>query len=242
MIHALSNQEPVSLRKRDPYVPRDLETIVLKAIAKEPARRYGSAEDMEEDLRRFLADRPIRARRASTRERVWRWCRRNRGWAATIATVLGLLVISALGGTILSVYLQRALSAARIADEEKTEKLREAHLQRARALRSSGRVGQRFEALKAIREAAKIRIATDLRDEAVAALVLPDVEIYREWEGLPEGTVLFTSDASFNRYARSNKQGELTACRLSGHGEEVIAVLPTLVTWAALPILWLTFC
>ena len=61
----------------DPRIPRDLETIVLKAIAKEPARRYPTAEELAEDLRRFLEDRPIRARRASSAERLLRWCRRN---------------------------------------------------------------------------------------------------------------------------------------------------------------------
>src|SRR5437763_997035 len=70
-------EEPPRPRKIDARIPRDLETIVLKAIAKEPTRRYATAGAMAEDLRRFLADRPIRARRVSSLEKVWRWCRRN---------------------------------------------------------------------------------------------------------------------------------------------------------------------
>jgi eukaryotic-like serine/threonine-protein kinase len=227
LIRAISHQEPAAPRKFDPHVPRDLETIVLKAITKEPAGRYAIAEDLREDLRRFLADRPIRARRASTWELARRWCRRNPGWAATIGTVLGLLIVISLGGTLLSWHLRQALTALQSADRAKTEKLWEAYVERARALRSSGRVGQRFEALKAIREAAKIKVTPELRDEAVAALVLPDVEIHSEWDGFPEGTQSYSYDAAFQRYARIDSQGRVTVCQRSADTEEVIAHLPS---------------
>ncbi len=223
LINHIARHEPVAPRQIDPRVPRDLETIIFKAIAKEPARRYACAADMAEDLRRFLMDRPIRARRASQLERTWRWCRRNPGWASTVATALALLVFIAIGGSVLSLYLRQALHDARAADEEKTEKLWQSHLQRARALRSSGREGQRFEALKAIREAAKIKVTPELRDEAVAALVLPDVEIAREWEMSSDASAsVFTYDAKLERYARINKEGAVTICRLTAGGEEVI--------------------
>lgn len=75
-------------------IPRDLETIVLKAIEKEPSDRYQSAAEMAEDLQRFLDDRPIVACRASTREHFWRWCRRN-PVVATLA--LCLLLAFAIG-------------------------------------------------------------------------------------------------------------------------------------------------
>src|SRR4029077_2884858 len=69
LIDRVAHEEPPRPRKLDPHIPRDLETIVLKAIAKEPDRRYASADAMAEDLRRFLADRPIRARRVSSLEK-----------------------------------------------------------------------------------------------------------------------------------------------------------------------------
>src|SRR5262249_33804418 len=110
--------------------------IVLKATAKEPAGRYASAADLEEDLRRFLADRPIQARRASAWERTRRWCRRNPGWAATAATVLGLLVVIAVGGTLLAVLAtrakQEALDAA--ADEKKAKETAQAREAETRAI------------------------------------------------------------------------------------------------------------
>ena len=62
LIDRVINDAPVPPRKLDRKVPRDLETVILKAIAKEPAERYASAEQMAEDLRRFLADKPVLAR------------------------------------------------------------------------------------------------------------------------------------------------------------------------------------
>lgn len=76
-------------------VPRDLETIILKAISHEADGRYPSAEAMADDLRCFLEDRPIRARRVSPVERLGRWCRRNQRLASLTGTTLFLLVMVA---------------------------------------------------------------------------------------------------------------------------------------------------
>jgi serine/threonine protein kinase/tetratricopeptide (TPR) repeat protein len=94
----IAHLDPPRPRKVDARIPRDLETIVLKAMAKEPDRRYTTAGEMAQDLHRFLADRPIRARRTSWRERAWRWCRRNPAVASLIASVAVLLLVAA--GTI----------------------------------------------------------------------------------------------------------------------------------------------
>ena len=93
---------PAPPRKLDRQIPRDLETIVLKAIAKEPAQRYASAEEMAEDLRRFLADRPVLARRSSPTEQAWRWCRRNRpgrGHAVAFAGLVAAVVVLAISNS-----------------------------------------------------------------------------------------------------------------------------------------------
>jgi tetratricopeptide (TPR) repeat protein len=94
LVERIGREEPPPPRALDPRVPRDLETIVLKAIAKEPGRRYQSAVDLEADLRRFLEDRPVRARRSSTAEQAWRWCRRN----PVVAGLVGALVLVCAGG------------------------------------------------------------------------------------------------------------------------------------------------
>src|SRR5262249_51352431 len=74
-----------------PGLPRDVETICLKGLRKEPARRYASALELAEDLRRFQAGEPILARRTSLAERVWLWCRRNPALAALTTAVVLLL-------------------------------------------------------------------------------------------------------------------------------------------------------
>src|SRR5262249_9205660 len=98
LIERVRHQEPARPRSLDPRIPRDLETIVLKAIDKDPRGRYPTAAALGEDLRRFVEDRPIRARRVSASERLARWCRRNPA-IATLTTAVGL---SLLGGIIAS--------------------------------------------------------------------------------------------------------------------------------------------
>ncbi len=86
------HDEPERLRKVAPGVPRDLETIIAKAAARDPSGRYATAAALAEDLRRFVEDRPIRARRVSAVERLVRWCRRNKTLAASISVAAIALV------------------------------------------------------------------------------------------------------------------------------------------------------
>ena len=90
LIAQILNVDPPPPRWLEGAIPRDLETIVLKAIAREPQGRYATAGELASDLSRFLAGRPIQARRISVAERLWRWCRRNPGWAALTALVVVL--------------------------------------------------------------------------------------------------------------------------------------------------------
>jgi serine/threonine protein kinase len=94
LLHHVLHDEPKTPRSRDPKVPRDLETISLKAMAKDPARRYSTAGELAADLRRFLAGHPILARPVSLPERLWRRIRRNPtvySLTAAVVLLLGLL-------------------------------------------------------------------------------------------------------------------------------------------------------
>jgi serine/threonine protein kinase/WD40 repeat protein len=226
LIRCITHYEPAKPRRFDRRIPRDLETIVLKAMAKEPKKRYATADELVEDLRRFLADRPILARRTSWQEHAWRWVRRNPGWAATLATVFGLLLIMAVGGLALNLHLQKALTSAHEAEEARTDKLWESLLERAAAKRTSGRVGQRFESLQAIGEAAQVRISPELRNEAAAALILADVAPAKEWQGCSEDTILVAFDAHYRRYVTLDRNGALRLYRLTSDGATEIASMP----------------
>ncbi len=96
IIHQISFEEPPAPRKLDPHIPRDLETIVLKATSKNAGDRYETAQQMAEDLRRFEEDRPILARPPSVGSRISKWTWRNRRLLTTAVTflvvVMGLLI------------------------------------------------------------------------------------------------------------------------------------------------------
>ena len=102
LIEQIKTEEPRKPRAVDARIPRDLETIVLKAIEKDPKARYQSAEAMGEDLGRFLADEPIRARQVSAAERYWRWARRN-PVIAILGGVLTAVLVSVTVGSLLAV-------------------------------------------------------------------------------------------------------------------------------------------
>jgi serine/threonine protein kinase/WD40 repeat protein len=241
LIDTVLHEPPMPPRKVNAHIPRDLETVVLKCLAKDPAERYASADVLADDLRRFLADRPILARRCNRREQIWRWCRRNPALAALGGSVLGLLVVIAVGGVVLSLLLHEALGQAQLAQIRAGDAEREARLREADALvgqahgtRLSQRPGQRFEALAALSKA--VEVGRDLgqppqwfdrlRNEAIAALALPDVHITHSWAGFPPGTWRADVSPDFELYARTTRQGACSVRRIADDAE--MAVLPAL--------------
>jgi serine/threonine protein kinase/WD40 repeat protein len=168
LIRDVTQTEPKRLRALDRSIPRDLETIVHKAIEKDPAHRYASAAALGEDLRRFLEDRPIAARRIGRAEQLARWARRNPGIAGLTALVFGLLVVLALGATLAALRIQRseqrALVAARRAEVAAAGATREAQ-------RATGALASESAARKDVEAANASLRATrdDLRRIAYAA-------------------------------------------------------------------------
>ena len=102
----VTEQEPVPPRRLNPAIPRELETIALKCLQKDPSHRYSSARDLADDLRRWIEHRPIKARPISPLQHAWRWCRRK----PMVAGLLAALVIGAL------------ISVQRIREEQESTK------------------------------------------------------------------------------------------------------------------------
>jgi WD40 repeat protein len=115
VLHQVVHDEPRPPRKLNDAVPRDLETITLKCLAKEPGRRYQSAGDLAEDLQCWLEGRPIQARPIGVLGRTWRLCRRKPGLAAALSAAAMFLVVGTVVSSLLAI---RAKAEAHRADLE----------------------------------------------------------------------------------------------------------------------------
>jgi serine/threonine protein kinase len=121
VIRQLLEDEPRPPRRLHDDVPRDLETICLKALAKEPSRRYASAQGLADDLRRFLQGRPVQARPVGRIGQLWRWCRRKPGMAGlsaalALVTLLGFASVTWHGW---QADQQRRVAVAHLAEIER---------------------------------------------------------------------------------------------------------------------------
>jgi WD40 repeat protein len=220
LVKQVLHDEPPPPSAVEPRVPRDLETIVLKAMAKEPTRRYQSAAELADDLGRFLADEPLRARRATALERGRRWCRRNPVVAALTAAVVALAAAVAAVAVVDDVHLRREQAATR-------RRLYESLVAEARSTRLSRRAGQRYDALRALEAAARLAREmnlppedfVELRNEAVACLALPDLRVSREWDGWPEGSAHLDFDGAMRRYVRTDRRGAVSVRRVADDEE-----------------------
>jgi WD40 repeat protein/tetratricopeptide (TPR) repeat protein len=209
--------EPVAPSRLRPKLPRDLETICLKCLRKEPAQRYVSADALADDLRRFLDGRPILARRSSMLQRGWRWCRRNKLLAATSFAFAAAVLILTVGATVAAWTFRAQLEQIRQAEALGRVRLFESLTDQARARRYSRQVGQRFKSLEVLEQAAalgrELKLPAEslgrLRDEAIACLALPDL---KEEQGVrvirrPPEIFLVAFDPGMTRYALRSRDG-----------------------------------
>ncbi len=125
VLHALLHDEPRTLKSHDRTIPVELETIVLKAIAKSPLDRYATAGEMAADLRRFLEDRPIAARRPSMIDRSHKWIRRHPAYfrAAIVFLLFSVVVLAVTTGVI--AREQRRTKAAFLGEKQRAEEAEE---------------------------------------------------------------------------------------------------------------------
>jgi WD40 repeat protein/serine/threonine protein kinase len=126
LIERVMHEEPPRLKKWAPTVPRDLETIIAKATARDPVARYPTAGALAEDLQRFVEDRPIRARRGPPTERLVRWCRRNPVVAGLAAGIALALVLGTAVATAFAIQARRNAAEARGFARRVTEEARKA--------------------------------------------------------------------------------------------------------------------
>jgi WD40 repeat protein/tRNA A-37 threonylcarbamoyl transferase component Bud32 len=122
LLHQVLYDEPRRPRSLADHVPRDLETICLRAMSKEPNHRYATARDLADDLRRYLNAEPIHARPIGRLERTWRWARRNPAMATLMGTVATLLLAVTIGSAIAAAQFRyRAQTELRLHNDAEVE-------------------------------------------------------------------------------------------------------------------------
>jgi len=195
VLHHIIHDDPPPPHQHRPNVPLDLETICLKAMAKEPGRRYATAGAMAADLRAFLEHRPISARRTGPIGHVTRWCRRNPTLASTIT--VAVVVLAIVGGVSYTRVLRerdRYLAERETAIAERknaVSNLYDSLMREARAIRLARRTGYRAVAWGRLQQAMQLDTPANdpesLRQEAAACLGDFVGDEPAVWADLPEG-------------------------------------------------------
>lgn len=198
--------DPVPPRRLNPAIARDVEVICLKCLQKSPERRYASARELADDLRRFLNDEPIRARREAWLSRGLRLVRRHRTLAAVL-TMATLSVLATVAG------LTYGLVKADFERELRQTMEREQRISSALARRSQTLPGRRFGGLDDLAVAASLGPTLQIQNEAITSLTLPDLRIERTVQAEAEWGFAVAPD--FHSYAHSDAQGNVTVRNLS---------------------------
>ena len=240
LVAQIVNGDFVPPRLIDATLPRDLDTIVCKAIALQPKDRYDSAGSLAEDLRRLLAGRPILARRINPIEQSWRWARQNKAFAAISMVAILLLVSITIISALYAVNLSRALKSSKnnLAGWERasfnadTNRVREIILD-ARRIATTSQPGQRVRAISKLKEAVGLaqrlptngKLSDDILCEAVSIFGLSDFDYGESWP-VPANyeDARYCVDSDHRRFAVATKQGEV-AIHECGTGR-LLAALP----------------
>jgi WD40 repeat protein/tetratricopeptide (TPR) repeat protein len=254
VVYKVLHEEVAPPSRLQTHIARDLEVICLKCLQREPAARYGSAENLAEDLERFVAGEAIAARAVSSSERIWKWTRRNPGSAALIGVIGALATALIVGITISSIVWRQQRDDLRdrekdvrtqrdravIAEIESREKLYQSYLAEARGTRASRKIGQRWGALDAVVRAREVLAQLDLTDaerqhrllelrsEAIAAMALPDLRHVPRWVTMPEGSEGTQNNWDVSPdgkyFVANDATGPISVRRVADHPEDAIEV------------------
>jgi serine/threonine-protein kinase len=209
------HQEAAAPSRLNAKVPRDLETVCLKCLRKDPQRRYASAAALGDDLRRFLEGRPIEARPPGLTGRVWRWCRREPAAAALLATAVAAVSV-AVGGAFWVQSQQAAAREAMARQEGQASQAVLTALAQADALREQGRWPGVRAALSAAQNLVTPATPASVRDRLRSAVADADLvarlEDVRMWDGTRRrGATLRTLDELYADAFRSGGINPVTA-------------------------------
>jgi serine/threonine protein kinase/WD40 repeat protein len=208
-------------RRLSQQVRGELDWIVMKALEKDRNRRYESASAFAADVQRYLRDEPVQAYPPCPGYRLSKLVRRHKGPVLAAALVVLALVGGIVGTTWGLVRAtdaravavqeterkQAALAAAQESERDAREQLFLSLWHQGRGGRLSRQMGQRLDSLAALRQAARLRPDDRLRDEAIAALALPDVRRVPGWRSTPPGTATLAYGGQYRLYARVDTEG-----------------------------------
>ena len=208
MLQKVIHDDPPGPRTLEGRVPKDLDTICLKCLEKEPSRRYRTAGELAADLRRYLAGQPVAARRLGTLGRTLRWARRNRA----VSLLLVVTMVTLLTASIVSSYFGwRAAENARRVDQQAiavTDTLYDSILQELRLTNEVRRQGYGDTVLRLVDHAKNLRTKRVDQDELRRQLVLS----MGDFVAYPPTVIKPT-------------QGEATSIRMNSDGHEIFVGL-----------------
>ncbi|HEX3727474.1 MAG TPA: WD40 repeat domain-containing serine/threonine-protein kinase [Pirellulales bacterium] len=234
-LRLLISGEPVPTQRMAPCMPRDLATICDKCLHGDIARRYASAHELQEDIERYLAGKPILARQACPVERAWRWCKRNPSLATALGSVAALLFGIAVVALWYSGQLNDELSKTLLANCAAQERLWDAYITEANARNSSQQVGQRFASLDTIEKAAALLPAIgrtperqlQLRNAVLGSVALPDLRTARTIAAIADDSYAADMSVAADCYIVASTKGTLTGYRLSDAKQRWSVPCPT---------------